>query len=166
MLVFVLFKVTSHAEGLKQVAVSVAELDVASSLALLALERGFVKPVIGNKKEFHVKGGRHPVVDTLQPNNFVCNDCDLGDKNVWIVTGPNMGGKYSLKVSLHSLDDINGYGACRSKNQLDQWRNGQLSTWSWVKSFPRAQLLRSYLTLCSVCKILLYCVWSTPEILF
>ena len=103
MLVFVLFKVTSHAEGLKQVAVSVAELDVASSLALLALERGFVKPVIGNKKEFHVKGGRHPVVDTLQPNNFVCNDCDLGDKNVWIVTGPNMGGKYSLKVSLHRV---------------------------------------------------------------
>ena len=84
-------------------AVSVAELDVASSLALLALERGYVKPVIGNKKEFHVKGGRHPVVDTLQPNNFVCNDCDLGDKNVWIVTGPNMGGKYSLKVSLHGV---------------------------------------------------------------
>ena len=103
MLVFVLFKVTSHAEGLKQVAVSVAELDVASSLALLALQRGYVKPVIGNKKEFHVKGGRHPVVDTLQPNNFVCNDCDLGDKNVWIVTGPNMGGKYSLKVSLHGV---------------------------------------------------------------
>lgn len=103
MLVFVLFKVTSHAEGLKQVAVSVAELDVASSLALLALQRGYVKPVIGNKKEFHVKGGRHPVVDTLQPNNFVCNDCDLGDKNVWIVTGPNMGGKYSLKVSLHRV---------------------------------------------------------------
>ena len=102
-LVFVLFKVTSHAEGLKQVAVSVAELDVASSLALLALQRGYVKPVIGNKKEFHVKGGRHPVVDTLQPNNFVCNDCDLGDKNVWIVTGPNMGGKYSLKVSLHRV---------------------------------------------------------------
>jgi len=86
-------QVTSHAEGLKQLAISIAELDVSSSLALLALQRGYVKPTVGNEKEFDVKGGRHPVVDMLQPNSFVCNDCDLGEKNVWIVTGPNMGGK-------------------------------------------------------------------------
>lgn len=85
-------QVTSHAESLKQMAVSLAELDVSSSLALLALQRGYVKPIIGNQNEFVVKGGRHPVVDMLQPNSFVCNDCDLGEKNVWIVTGPNMGG--------------------------------------------------------------------------
>ena len=122
-LVFVLFKVTSHAEGLKQVAVSVAELDVASSLALLALQRGYVKPVIGNKKEFHVKGGRHPVVDTLQPNNFVCNDCDLGDKNVWIVTGPNMGGKYSLTVMLHGTIRKRRFLAQHSTAMLEQCSN-------------------------------------------
>lgn len=86
-------QVTSHAESLKQLALSMAELDVASSLALLALQRGYVKPVILEGKEFEVKGGRHPVVDMLQPNSFVCNDCNLGEKNVWIVTGPNMGGK-------------------------------------------------------------------------
>ena len=68
---------------------------MSSSLALLALQRGYVKPAIGNNEEFVVKGGRHPVVDMLQPNSFVCNDCDLGEKNVWIVTGPNMGGKFS-----------------------------------------------------------------------
>ena len=81
-------------------ALSLAELDVSSSLALLALQRGYVKPIIGNQNEFLVKGGRHPVVDMLQPNSFVCNDLDLGEKNVWIVTGPNMGGKYSNRVSL------------------------------------------------------------------
>ena len=86
-------QVTSHAESLKQMAVSLAELDVSSSLALLALQRGYVKPTIANQHEFEVKGGRHPVVDMLQPNSFVCNDCDLGETNVWIVTGPNMGGK-------------------------------------------------------------------------
>jgi len=74
-------------------ALSLAELDVSSSLALLAIQRGYVKPIIGNKNEFVVKGGRHPVVDMLQPNSFVSNDLDLGEKNVWIVTGPNMGGK-------------------------------------------------------------------------
>ena len=70
-----------------------AELDVTTSLALLALQRGYVKPDVKNHKEFQVKGGRHPVVDMLQPNSFVCNDCELGERNVWIVTGPNMGGK-------------------------------------------------------------------------
>ena len=110
-------------------AVSVAELDVASSLALLALQRGYVKPVIGNKKEFHVKGGRHPVVDTLQPNNFVCNDCDLGDKNVWIVTGPNMGGKYSYKVSLHRvlmtvMVKARQDPRSMAKRQIEHWKSG------------------------------------------
>ena len=95
-----LIQVTSHAESLKQMALSLAELDVSSSLALLALQRGYVKPIIGNQNEFLVKGGRHPVVDMLQPNSFVCNDLDLGEKNVWIVTGPNMGGKYPNIVSL------------------------------------------------------------------
>lgn len=97
---YLAYQVTSHAESLKQMALSLAELDVSSSLALLALQRGYVKPVIGNQNEFVVKGGRHPVVDMLQPNSFVCNDCDLGEKNVWIVTGPNMGGKCSNRVSL------------------------------------------------------------------
>jgi len=80
-------------------ALSLAELDVSSSLALLAIQRGYVKPIIGNKNEFVVKGGRHPVVDMLQPNSFVSNDLDLGEKNVWIVTGPNMGGKCSDRIS-------------------------------------------------------------------
>ena len=91
--VFGSFKVTSHAESLKKMAVALAELDVSSSLAVLALKRGYVKPIIGNQNEFLVKGGRHPVVDVLQPNSFVCNDCDLSEKNLWIITGPNMGGK-------------------------------------------------------------------------
>lgn len=86
-------QVTSHAEHLKRLAISMAELDVTTSLALLALQRGYVKPNVKNHKEFQVKGGRHPVVDMLQPNSFVCNDCELGERNVWIVTGPNMGGK-------------------------------------------------------------------------
>lgn len=92
-MVFRLFKVTSRAESLKEMVVSLAELDVSSSLAVLAIKRGYVRPTIGSQNEFLVKGGRHPVVDILQPNSFVCNDCDLSEKNLWIITGPNMGGK-------------------------------------------------------------------------
>ena len=74
-------------------------MDVASSLSVLALQRGYVKPEVVNGRQFSVTGGRHPVVDTLQPDSFVANDCHLDDKNVWIVTGPNMGGWNTILCS-------------------------------------------------------------------
>ena len=90
----------SYDVTLKQMAMSLAELDVASSLALLAINRGFVKPKIVDGTEFEVKGGRHPVVDIMQPDSFVNNDCILTEKNLWVVTGPNMGGKVSEATHL------------------------------------------------------------------
>ena len=51
------------------------------------------------------------------------------------------------------LDDSDDDGARRSKNQLYQWRNGKVNTGSRVKSFPRARLSRSHLTLRCLCKI-------------
>ncbi|XP_048588429.1 DNA mismatch repair protein MutS isoform X2 [Nematostella vectensis] len=86
-------QVTRHADQLRQLARTLAEIDVASSLGLLALTRGYTKPKIVTTTDFRVSGGRHPVVDLLRPDSFVCNDCDLSKKRVWIVTGPNMGGK-------------------------------------------------------------------------
>ena len=86
-------KVASYDVLLKRMAMSLAELDISSSLALLALYRGFVRPRVVEGTEFEVKAGRHPVVDIMQPDSFVSNDCNLTEKNVWIVTGPNMGGK-------------------------------------------------------------------------
>ena len=41
---------------------------------------------------FRVMGGAHPVVGSLQKGAFVSNDCDMSEDNLWIVTGPNMGG--------------------------------------------------------------------------
>lgn len=88
-----LSKVASYDVLLKRMAMSLAELDIASSLALLARYRGFVRPRVVEGTKFEVKAGRHPVVDIMQPDSFVSNDCDLTQKKVWIVTGPNMGGK-------------------------------------------------------------------------
>ena len=36
--------------------------------------------------------GRHPVVDAIQGGHFVCNDCNMNQHKMWIITGPNMGG--------------------------------------------------------------------------
>lgn len=39
--------------------------------------------------------GVHPVVHNQQKTNFVGNDCcmDIKKDQLWVVTGPNMGGK-------------------------------------------------------------------------
>ncbi|MGO8609234.1 hypothetical protein ACC848_40440, partial [Rhizobium johnstonii] len=46
---------------------------------------------------FEIVGGRHPVVEDAlakRAERFVANDCTLSeDSRLWLVTGPNMGGK-------------------------------------------------------------------------
>src|SRR5690606_24774219 len=81
---------------------ALAELDVVAALALLAAARGYGRPVADDRLAFSIAGGRHPVGEAMLAGNdagFVANDCDLsappggeGGK-LWLVTGPNMGGK-------------------------------------------------------------------------
>ncbi len=75
---------------------ALAEIDVASALADLARGEDWVRPVVGAGREFLVEGGRHPVVEQALRRagaSFVANDCDLGERAVWLLTGPNMAGK-------------------------------------------------------------------------
>lgn len=78
---------------------ALAALDVAASLAQLAVDARYVRPVLDDSLAFEITGGRHPVVEqALQKsgagNAFVPNDCDLGDaQRLWLLTGPNMAGK-------------------------------------------------------------------------
>ena len=76
-----------------------SELDVASALADLAVEKKYCRPVIDNSLDFIVKDGRHPVVEKAieksMEGSFICNDCLLNhsDNRIWLLTGPNMAGK-------------------------------------------------------------------------
>ena len=76
---------------------ALARLDVAAGLALLAAERGWSRPRLSDHAGFDVEGGRHPVVEAAlarSGDRFVPNDCRLSDTSrLWLVTGPNMGGK-------------------------------------------------------------------------
>ena len=49
---------------------------------------------------FDVKGGAHPVVESVQPQGvtFVNNDCSMNQHRMWIVTGPNMGGEIYVHI--------------------------------------------------------------------
>jgi DNA mismatch repair protein MutS len=84
-------------EAIAATADALARLDVASALAERAAEGGWTRPALVDHACFEVEGGRHPVVETALARSgerFVANDCTLSESNrLWLVTGPNMGGK-------------------------------------------------------------------------
>jgi DNA mismatch repair protein MutS len=79
-----------------------ALLDVATSLAKLAVDDNYVRPDVDMSLGFAIEGGRHPVVEQAlrrDGNSFVANACDLSpgpaqkSGQIWLITGPNMAGK-------------------------------------------------------------------------
>lgn len=84
-------------EAIAATADALARLDVASGLAERAVEGGWVRPELVDHSCFEVTGGRHPVVEAAVARSgerFVANDCQLSESSrLWLVTGPNMGGK-------------------------------------------------------------------------
>ncbi|WP_109108338.1 DNA mismatch repair protein MutS [Azospirillum sp. TSO35-2] len=90
--------VAGRADAIAQAAHALAALDVATSLAELADERRYNRPVVDDSLTFSIQGGRHPVVEAVldagHSGPFVANDCDLApDNRLWLLTGPNMAGK-------------------------------------------------------------------------
>jgi DNA mismatch repair protein MutS len=76
---------------------AIARIDVAASHAARAAEGGWTLPVLTGEPCLEVAGGRHPVVEAALSQTgerFVANDCSLGAADrLWLITGPNMGGK-------------------------------------------------------------------------
>jgi DNA mismatch repair protein MutS len=87
----------SEAAAIGRVGDALAAIDRSAALAELAVRHGWVRPELTGGTDFRIVAGRHPVVEaalTAQGQPFVPNDCRLeGDARVWLVTGPNMGGK-------------------------------------------------------------------------
>ncbi len=84
-------------QALGRVADALAALDRSAGLGELAVREGLVRPVLTDGADFRIVAGRHPVVEAAlraKGEAFQPNDCALeGEARVWLVTGPNMGGK-------------------------------------------------------------------------
>ncbi|WP_199743747.1 DNA mismatch repair protein MutS [Pseudorhodobacter sp. E13] len=92
--------VLTHAGAISAAARAIAEIDLATSFADLAVDENWSEPKIDNSRAFEIEGGRHPVVErALRKQNgaaFIANDCDLSAQKtaaIWLLTGPNMAGK-------------------------------------------------------------------------
>jgi DNA mismatch repair protein MutS len=84
--------------GLQRLAERIATIDVLAGLAEAAVRGNFVRPEIDSDLAVHIRGGRHPVVETMMPAaDFIPNDISLDqDRRVIILTGPNMAGKSTV----------------------------------------------------------------------
>ena len=91
-------EVGGEVERMQCAARIVAELDVLSSLADVALREGYVRPTITDEFALDITGGRHPVVERMMPRDkFIPNDVTLEqDGRVIVLTGPNMAGKSTI----------------------------------------------------------------------
>ena len=101
-------KVEKEIGRLKKAARIISNLDAVSTLALVALENDYVKPKINEEGTIEIKDGRHPVVEKVIGNGeFVSNSttCNQTDKELLLITGPNMAGKstYMRQVALITL---------------------------------------------------------------
>ncbi|MCJ8507995.1 DNA mismatch repair protein MutS [Rhizobium lemnae] len=95
--------VLAHAEVIKAGARALSVIDVAAALGLLAEEWNYCRPEVDASRQFCIEGGRHPVVEQAlrrqSSGSFIANDCNLSPQKaggfgaLWLLTGPNMGGK-------------------------------------------------------------------------
>jgi DNA mismatch repair protein MutS len=102
-------KVAEKTIELQQLASILAQIDVLLSLAEVAVENHYCRPVIRNSGfVMRTMESRHPVVEkTLGTHQFVPNNVEMNDKTsrFLLITGPNMAGKstYMRQVALISL---------------------------------------------------------------
>ncbi|MFQ5868049.1 MAG: DNA mismatch repair protein MutS, partial [bacterium] len=98
-------RIISDARKIQEVARTIGEIDVLSSLAEVAANNNYTKPTLNDGEVISIKAGRHPVVEKmLIGEKFIPNDTylDSCENQILIITGPNMAGKstYIRQVAL------------------------------------------------------------------
>ncbi|MBX3138364.1 DNA mismatch repair protein MutS [Candidatus Obscuribacterales bacterium] len=94
-------QLTQYGAELTKVAAMLATVDALLSLAKVAHERRYVRPVVDQSRIIDIKEGRHPVLESILPmGKYVANNTKLcgvsDDHQLVVLTGPNMSGKSSF----------------------------------------------------------------------
>ncbi|MBI4467068.1 MAG: DNA mismatch repair protein MutS [Acidobacteria bacterium] len=103
-------QVAAAATRIRATAAVLAQLDLLTTFAQLAVSQNYTRPEFSDTGELEIVAGRHPVIEHLGAatgERFVPNDTYLNDSSalILIITGPNMGGKstYLRQVALICL---------------------------------------------------------------
>ncbi|MFA6088439.1 MAG: DNA mismatch repair protein MutS [Candidatus Woesearchaeota archaeon] len=101
----VIEKTKEFTKQIQDAATNIATIDCVLSFAQVSVLNHYTMPVVSRNYELKLIDARHPVIETMQ-KNYISNDCTLSlDKNIMIITGPNMSGKSSFmrQVALCAL---------------------------------------------------------------
>lgn len=99
----------SYIDEFSEIAKAIAMADCLISLATVAAERNYARPIVSSKiNHIKIEAGRHPVVEALLSGTaFSANDTllDDSDNRTMLITGPNMAGKstYMRQVAIITL---------------------------------------------------------------
>ena len=92
-------RVLAQAAALRSAADALASTDALTSLARIAAENGYCRPVVDDSDVLELEKSRHPVVERrVSAEPFVPNDLllDRTRSQLVVLTGPNMAGKSTL----------------------------------------------------------------------
>ena len=111
-------RVKGYIGKIQKIAKTIAEVDMLISLATVASENGYVRPVIVSDRNINIKDGRHPVVEKVSTFEYVPNDIVMGKQtDILLITGPNMAGKSTYMRQLAIIiimAQIGSYVPCKS----------------------------------------------------
>ncbi|MAS88255.1 MAG: DNA mismatch repair protein MutS, partial [Euryarchaeota archaeon] len=87
--------VLARLPSLQATARAVGQFDALAALAEVAGTRDYCQPEMSETGALHVSDGRHPVIERLREGEYIPNSLHLDDaqRQVMVLTGPNMGGK-------------------------------------------------------------------------
>ena len=85
----------SHYGLLRDTVNKLSVSDCLLSLAVRALEDGYVQPQFSDGDVLEITEGRHPMIEALRNAPFVPNTIRMEPRHK-VITGPNMGGKSSV----------------------------------------------------------------------
>ncbi|GGA62421.1 DNA mismatch repair protein MutS [Ornithinibacillus halotolerans] len=99
-------KIKSFIPDIQQLANVISEIDCLQAFATVSEANNYTRPTF-SESQLTIKNGRHPVIEkVMDDGTFVPNDIELDEeKDVLLITGPNMSGKstYMRQLALISI---------------------------------------------------------------
>ncbi len=90
---FLCERIIAEAGDVLRLCRQVGDIDAFLSLAISAKELNYTCPIVTDGVDIEIRSGRHPIVE-LTTDDFIPNDISItGEKNFFVITGPNMAGK-------------------------------------------------------------------------
>ena len=99
-------KIKEYIMDLQDLSNYLSEIDVLTSLTVVAEENNFVRPILNSDHIIDIKDGRHPVVEKVMDGEYSPNDIKFDkDTCILLITGPNMAGKstYERQMAIISI---------------------------------------------------------------